>query len=998
MSPEETPKESVVDPARWSEMRPIVEATLLLSQASRAAFLDAACATDAALRNDVMKLVEACEVAQAGDFMAEAAAAFAAPLVAEMANSPQGQRSSPRVDAALRASLQAALAGHYDIQRELGRGGMATVYLAHDHKHDRLVAIKLLEPAVADALGSERFLAEIRVTANLHHPHLLPLFDSGDANGLLYYVMPYVEGASLRERLRREQQLPVEEAVQLAIGVAGALDYAHRHGVIHRDLKPENILLHDGQPLVADFGIALAASNAGGVRLTQRGLSLGTPQYMSPEQALVDQAIDGRSDIYSLACVLYEALSGDPPHTGSTVQAVLAKVLAEPARNVRIVRPTVPLHVAATLDRALSKIPADRFQTARAFADALAHPDAFDASSLRQSQTRVNEPGQSANVRVPWRDPLLLGLAAAALIGIGAAAWLYASGSGQATPQASRFMLNALGDAPRDNAPTITPDGHSLVYAASDSVSNPAGSSSASRAVWVRQLSELRARRLEGTEGATSVFVSPDGAWIGFFTADDRIKKVALRGGQPIVITGAFRFSRARWAPSGAIVTDSYGRRGLAWIPDSGGVLRPLTRIDGSSGESAHMAPFVLPDGKSVIFTIERQRGGPAPLLGELAVVSFDAANGNPLPRTLLGVHGRQAVAFVNGWLLYTGSDGNSIMAIRYDDNARRTVGKANVVLQDADGRLDGVAVANDGTLLYTRSTTTNAPMLVDGAGVATPVLGDVRGEFMNPRLSPNGRQLAVQATSPQGSDIWIYEIASRTPTRLTVSGNAFGPAWTPDGRRIIFLSTQGGRSAFWRQVVDGSAPAEKLVEADGMFAGTMTPDGQTLLFQRQVGNSTGIWSASVNGDRTPRPLVKDQFDDYMPAISPDGKWLAYVSNASGRYEVYVRPYVGTGAPVQVSELGGTEPVWSPDGSRLVYRGERRFLAVTVSTAPTFAVKSRERLFADSFLGEMPHSNFDITRDGKGVVTIASRTEGGQETIIVLNWLTELRRRLASAQ
>jgi Tol biopolymer transport system component len=292
----------------------------------------------------------------------------------------------------------------------------------------------------------------------------------------------------------------------------------------------------------------------------------------------------------------------------------------------------------------------------------------------------------------------------------------------------------------------------------------------------------------------------------------------------------------------------------------------------------------------------------------------------------------------------------------------------------------------------------TNAPVLVDSAGAATPMLGEVRGEFMNPRLSPNGRQLAIQATSLEGSDIWIYDIASRTPTRLTVSGNAFGPAWTPDGRRIVFLSMLGGRSAFWWQIADGSAPAEKLVDGDGIFAGTMAPDGKSLLFQRQMNNSTGIWSAALDGDRTPRPLLEDQFDDYMPAVSPNGKWLAYVSNASGRYEVYVRPFAGPGASVQVSDLGGTEPVWSPDGRRLVYRGERRFLVANVSSSPQFAVTSRERLFADSFLGKMPHSNFDITRDGKHIVAVASHTESGPETIIVLHWLTELRARLASAQ
>src|ERR1043166_9706252 len=270
------------------------------------------------------------------------------------------------------AQLNSALAGRYTIDREIGAGGMATVYLARDLRHQRNVALKVLNPELGAVLGVERFLSEIRVTANLQHPNLLPLFDSGEAEGLLFYVMPFIAGESLRARLTREKQLPVDEAVRIATAVAGALDYRHRHGVIHRDLKPENILLNEGQPMVADFGIALAVSKAGGNRITQTGLSLGTPQYMSPEQATGDRAIDGRTDIYSLGAVLYEMLTGEAPHTGTTAQAIIARVLTDRPRSVRASRDTVPLHIEAAIDLALAKLPADRFATGHEFADALA--------------------------------------------------------------------------------------------------------------------------------------------------------------------------------------------------------------------------------------------------------------------------------------------------------------------------------------------------------------------------------------------------------------------------------------------------------------------------------------------------------------------------------------------------------------------------------------------------------------------------------------------------
>src|SRR5690242_13135069 len=316
---------------------------------------------------------------------------------------------------------------------------MATVYLARDLRHDRSVALKVLKPDLGAVLGPERFLSEIRVTANLQHPNLLPLFDSGEADGLLYYVMPFVEGESLRARLDREKQLPIDEAIRISVAIANALEYAHAHGVIHRDLKPENILLQSGQPVIADFGIALAVSNAGGNRITQTGLSLGTPAYMSPEQATGDRVIDARSDIYSLGAMTYEMLTGEPPHTGSTSQAVIARMLTEKPRPIRTTREAVPEYVEATVQRALEKLPADRFSTVREYADGLQGRGDFAASTSSRS-------ARLATVRHgrPWaerlKDPLVLSLAALSLALI-AVAWQ--RGRTVETPvQPVRFVLS----------------------------------------------------------------------------------------------------------------------------------------------------------------------------------------------------------------------------------------------------------------------------------------------------------------------------------------------------------------------------------------------------------------------------------------------------------------------------------------------------------------------------------------------------------------------------
>ncbi|MHC4294954.1 MAG: serine/threonine-protein kinase, partial [Planctomycetota bacterium] len=329
--------------------------------------------------------------------------------------------------------LREAFANRYAVERELGEGGMATVYLATDLKHHRQVAIKVLRPELAAVLGAERFVQEIKTTANLQHPHILPLFDSGEADGFLYYVMPFIDGESLRDKLNRETQLGVEEAVKITTEVADALDYAHRQNVIHRDIKPENILLHDGRPMVADFGIALAVSAAAGGRKTETGLSLGTPHYMSPEQATAEKDITARSDLYSLGSVLYEMLTGEPPHTGGSAQAIIMKIVTEPADPVTKIRKSVPAHVAAATAKSLEKLAADRFESAAKFAEALTNP-AFTLPTTRTTMV--------AGVQASWQwNRLSIAATALTAVAIVVALWGWLRPQPEVPKPVSRYSV-----------------------------------------------------------------------------------------------------------------------------------------------------------------------------------------------------------------------------------------------------------------------------------------------------------------------------------------------------------------------------------------------------------------------------------------------------------------------------------------------------------------------------------------------------------------------------
>jgi serine/threonine-protein kinase len=455
--------------------------------------------------------------------------------------------------------LSAALADRYRIERELGQGGMATVYLAQDLKHDRKVALKVLKPELAAVLGAERFVVEIKTTAALQHPHILPLFDSGTADGFLYYVMPFIQGETLRDKLNRETQLGVEEAVRIAREVADALDYAHRHGVIHRDIKPENILLHDGRPMVADFGIALAVSAAAGGRMTETGLSLGTPHYMSPEQATAEKEISARSDVYSLASVLYEMLAGTPPHSGGSAQQIIMKIITDVAAPVTQLRKSVPPNVAAALAKGLEKLPADRFESAHAFAAALANP-AFATVRMPAAATTL--------VGTRWiRDPRTIGTVALATGALVVLTWMNTRrGEGQGPieydvglPDSAAMLGSGVGF-------DIDPQGEFVVY---ETVRNGRDE------LWYRSLKDATTGRIDGTDNGAMPAISPDGSHVAFLRFGSgtswTLETIAIGGGAATMLGKGESATDLTWLPDGRLRIVEGDGNTARWLDPGGG-------------------------------------------------------------------------------------------------------------------------------------------------------------------------------------------------------------------------------------------------------------------------------------------------------------------------------------------------------------------------------------------------------------------------------------------
>ena len=880
-------------------------------------------------------------------------------------------------------TLSEQLASRYRIERELGAGGMATVYLAHDLKHARPVAIKVLDPEVAAAIGGARFLAEIRTTAHLQHPHILPLFDSGEAGSFLFYVMPYLAGGSLRDQLKRERQLAIGDAVRIAGEVASALDYAHRQGVIHRDIKPENVLFHDGRAVVADFGIALAASSASAGRMTATGLSLGTPQYMSPEQAMGEREITARSDIYALGAVTYEMLVGDPPFTGLTAQAIVRKVISADPEPPREARKAIPEHVQDAVLGALEKLPADRFATAAEFAAALGAPaKSSDASVPRRAPASAGPPPARGRSGRPWvrsLGALVLSLAA------GAAGWMLHGAPPAAVTPAPVRMAFALGVPAVDRSQLdISPDGRRVIQVVSDS-------NGVDRIV-MRDLGATQLVAIAGSEGAVDPVFSPDGEWISF-NADGKLRKVPSRGGPPVDVADSASVGGGAWAPDGSIIFTRDGR-GLWRVPNSGGIPRQLTTLDTARKVFNHWYPQVLPGGNAVIYTSY------ATPIARASIDAYDMKSHRAKVLVEGAVYGRYAAS---GHLLYS-RDG-AIFGVPFDPVALKVLGTPVPVQEDvawvATDGLGAFAVASNGTLAYLKGSEWNVERRVvwaDRTGRERPALPR-SGAFAEPRLSPNGRWIVVTVTEPR-RELWLFEVGRGVLTPLSRTENAaFNAIWTPDSRSVVYAHEDPVYDLH-RIPIDGSALHTPVVASRwDKFASAISPDGRSIAYVEN-NNSDRIFIAQLDGSRPPRPLTASGVAERSAAFSPTGQWIAYEESAHGQPNVYLIAADGSGGRRQLSIEGGEQPRWTKGGREVVYRRGSAVMAVPVDPATGDAGKPvlLFRAAQPDRLGGGRTLAYDVSADGnRFLLVVQEQRSGAQPTVVVINWFEELKVRARAA-
>ena len=865
--------------------------------------------------------------------------------------------------------LSAAIADRYRIKGELGVGGMATVHLAHDVRHDRDVAIKVLHPDLAAALGAERFLAEIRTTAKLQHPHILPLLDSGEAEGILFYVMPLVTGESLRQRLERERQLPIDDAVRIAREAASALDYAHRQGVVHRDIKPENILLHDGSALVADFGIALAVQTAAGSRMTQTGLSLGTPQYMSPEQAMGERAIDARSDIYSLAAVTYEMLTGEPPFTGATVQAVVAKVISAEPEAVTMTRRNVPASVSVAVHRGLEKLPADRQGTAAEFAASLV------TASTGSVGIRTPEPRTSSGVRriAPWLLATVLALAS------------FAAGRSFTVPDEDNdegpIVATLL---PQDDEEWSGNGVHLALSADGRHVAMIAKRGRDSEMI-VRSLDSLGSRVIANTKGAYYPFWSPDGRSVGFFD-DNELRFVDLTTGAVRSLCPAARPGGGSWGADNVIIYLPERGVGLHRVTVPGGtceklgVATPPQALDGK--------PRFLPDGRHFVTSTDM-----GAWLGEVG--------GDSLTK-LADLQRMRAVVAGPDYLLFRprGSPSGNIFAQRIDVKQRRLVGDPVKILENVStpGGNTALAASNNGVLVGRVEGGGGSRMLgrFERSGVIRDTMsGAGTGRvFGSHRLSRDGKKLALG-----GWEIVVLDIQRQAPTVVSRAPDGRSvqfPVWSPADTTVAYAIGDSGRmriDAVNLRTSTVTTLVTDLASGRSVELTDWSADGRYLAFEYGAGGGSQ-WSEAWVYDfveRKPRRVFEQAAHIAAPVIAPHGGLIAYqTGTAFENPAIHVRPFPGTGTAIRVSQAGGVAPRWSADGTELFWYDEAQgVMAARISrdasiiSPPRIALGiSALRSIAPTFGGNFI---FDPTPDGQAFFGSVARPRPVNLTVIV-NW------------
>jgi len=875
---------------------------------------------------------------------------------------------------------------HYKILEKIGEGGMGVVYKAEDTKLQRNVALKFLPSELTrDNELKERFVREAQAAAALDHPHICTVHEINEAEGQTFIAMAYIKGKSLKEKIAKGP-LEIEEAVNIATQVAEGLKEAHERGIVHRDIKPANIMLTEkGQAKIMDFGLAKLEW---GADLTKTATIMGTVAYMSPEQAS-GKTVDHRTDIWSLGCMLYEMLTGERPFRSRHDQAVIYSILNDEPEPLTKLRPSLPLGLEWIVNKALAKSPDERYQ----------HVDEIpvDLKAMKAEPIPLSIESAVATERIDaalpkkWKRTVPWMLCAFLAIIAGLASWGPWRKSLGKLPSPTRFTINLPLTAPlwltqvfQQPSAALSPDGSKLVYVATKE---------GVKQLCLREMNQFDANPLPGTDDARSPFFSPDGEWVAFLTGST-MKKMSLSSGAVVTICDVFPdvSTAGCWGPDDNIYFAPGPSRGLAKVSASGGTPEQITNPDLRWEEAGHWYPEVLPGGAALLFVI--RKGGWSDT--RIAVLSLKTGEWHTLVEG-----GTQPHYLSTGHLVYAQS--GTLLAAPFDLEQLKITSPPVRVLEGVITRSGAeFSLSKDGSLAFIPGTSgwpKSTLYWVDRQGKAQSLPLEPL-TYSVPRLSPDGRLFAIEIISQQkgNRDIWVCDLDRYSRTRLTYNPiTDTHSVWSPDGKYLAFAAgskTLDAPELVWKPA-DGSGEAVRLCEMEyANFPSSFSPDGRNMLFtDEHPETKLDIWTLMMDGDEPePRPVVKTPFNETAAVFSPDGRWIAYQADESGRFEVYVRPFSGSGAKHQISTDGGTEPVWSPDGRELFFRNGDKMMVVNINPDPEFNVSKPNLLFRGWYSTDRIAANYDISPDGQRFLMIKGEQTAATQIKVVLNWAEELKR------